>query len=336
MAERPSLPKLYADVCDRKPREYWDYEAHQVNFGGTDDYEVHRKLGRGKYSEVFEGTHLPSGRTCVVKILRPVKTKKIRREISILQHLCGGPNIITLHDTVRDPVSRVPCLIFEHIPNVDFRVLYRTFSDFDVRYYNYEILIALDFCHSQGIMHRDVKPHNIMIDHPNRKLRLIDWGLAEYYHPGRAYNVRVASRHYKGPELLVDLQLYDYSLDIWSLGCTLAGMIFRKEPFFQGDDNIDQLVKIAKVLGTDALLLWLDKYALELSPAFDDLLGRHSAKPWTKFITTENQRFISPEILDLLSQMLLYDHTQRIIPKEAMQHAVFAPVREYKAQQAQK
>jgi len=57
-------------------------------------------------------------------------------------------------------------------------------------------------------MHRDVKPHNVMIDHTKRELRLIDWGLAEFYHPGTEYNVRVASRYFKGPELLVDFQEY--------------------------------------------------------------------------------------------------------------------------------
>lgn len=84
---------------------------------------------------------------------------------------------------------------------------------------------ALDFCHSQGIMHRDVKPHNIVIDHKNRMLRVIDWGLAEFYFPDREYNVRVASRYFKGPELLVDHRDYDYSLDLWSFGCVLAGIV---------------------------------------------------------------------------------------------------------------
>jgi casein kinase 2 alpha subunit len=127
-----------------------------------------------------------------------------------------------------------------------------------------------------GIMHRDVKPHNVMIDHENRKLRLIDWGLAEFYHSGQEYNVRVASRYFKGPELLVDYQTYDYSLDMWSLGCMLASMIFRKEPFFHGHDNYDQLVRIAKVLGTEELYEYLDKYRIELDPRFNDILGRHS------------------------------------------------------------
>ncbi len=136
-----------------------------------------------------------------------VKKTKIRREIKILQTLKGGINVINLIDVVRDPMTKTPALIMEYVDtgDVDFRTLYKSFTDFDIRYYMYEILKALDFCHSKGITHRDVKPHNIMIDHANRKLRLIDWGLAEFYHPGQEYNVRVASRYFKGPELLIDL-----------------------------------------------------------------------------------------------------------------------------------
>ncbi|CAE7202968.1 CKA1 [Symbiodinium microadriaticum] len=293
-----------------------------------DDYEVLRKVGRGKYSEVFEGIHMATQEKCVIKILKPVKKKKIKREIRILQNLYGGPNIVRLLDVVRDPQSKTPSLIFEYINNTDFKQLYPTLTDHDIRYYIFEILRALDYCHSQGIMHRDVKPHNVMIDHENRKLRLIDWGLAEFYHPNREYNVRVASRYYKGPELLVDLQLYDYSLDIWSLGCMLAGMVFRKEPFFHGQDNYDQLVKIARVLGTDGLFAYLDKYNQELDPHFDHILGRHSRKAWSKFVTSENQHLVSLDVLDLIDRMLVYDHAQRILPKEAMLHPYFAQIRE--------
>lgn len=113
-----------------------------------------------------------------------------------------------------------------------------------------------------------------MIDHEKRQLRLIDWGLAEFYHPGTAYNVRVASRYFKGPELLVDYQTYDYSLDMWSLGCMFASIIFRKEPFFHGQDNHDQLVKIARVLGTDDLFQYLEKYNIKLDKHYDNILGR--------------------------------------------------------------
>eukprot|EP00514_Thraustochytrium_sp_LLF1b_P003503 CAMPEP_0184524634 /NCGR_PEP_ID=MMETSP0198_2-20121128/9633_1 /TAXON_ID=1112570 /ORGANISM="Thraustochytrium sp., Strain LLF1b" /LENGTH=346 /DNA_ID=CAMNT_0026915967 /DNA_START=416 /DNA_END=1456 /DNA_ORIENTATION=- len=319
-----SHARVYADVNVHRPREYWDYENFNVTWAGQDDYEVIRKIGRGKYSEVFEGHNTATEERCVVKILKPVKKKKIKREIKILQNLCGGPNIIKLLDVVRDPQSKTPSLIFEYVDNVDFKVLYPTLSDYDIRYYINEILKALDYCHSQGIMHRDVKPHNVMIDHKNRKLRLIDWGLAEFYHINREYNVRVASRYFKGPELLVDLQDYDYSLDMWSLGCMFAGMIFRKEPFFHGHDNYDQLVKIAKVLGTDELLAYLDKYDLELDPHFDGILGRHSRKPWSKFVTAENDHLISTEALDFLSKLLRYDHQERLTAQEAQAHPYFA------------
>lgn len=156
-----------------------------------------RKVGRGKYSEVFEGINVTMDQRCIIKILKPVKKKKIKREIKILQNLKGGTNVITLLDVVKDPQSKTPSLIFEYVNNTDFKVLYPTLSDFDIRYYLYELLKALSYCHSMGIMHRDVKPHNVMIDHQKRELRLIDWGLAEFYFPGREYNVRVASRYFK-------------------------------------------------------------------------------------------------------------------------------------------
>ena len=163
MQDGLSRARVYADANARKPREYWDYESLQVRWGEQEDYEVVRKIGRGKYSEVFEGVNVANDCKCVVKILKPVKKKKIKREIKILQNLCGQTNIIKLLDVVRDPQSKTPSLIFEHVNSADFKVLYPTLKDADVRYYIDQLLIALDCCHSQGIMHRDVKPHNVAI-----------------------------------------------------------------------------------------------------------------------------------------------------------------------------
>lgn len=152
-----SVSRVYPDVNDKRPREYWDYEAVVINWGDQSDYQIVRKIGRGKYSEVFEGINTVNRSKCVIKILKPVKKKKIKREIKILQNLCGGPNIIGLLDVVRDPLSKTPCLIFEHVENTDFKVLYPTLSDADIRFYIHEILIALDYCHANGIMHRCVR-----------------------------------------------------------------------------------------------------------------------------------------------------------------------------------
>lgn len=323
-----SRARVYCDVNSQRPPEYWDYEGLNIEWGNQARYEITCKLGRGKYSEVFAGYDMKSNSQVVIKILKPVKKAKIKREIKILQNLCGGVNIISLIDVVQDPVAKTPSLIFEYVNNLDFKILYPTLSDFHTRYYLYELLKALDFCHSNGIMHRDVKPHNIMISHEERKLRLIDWGLAEFYHPGREYNVRVASRYFKGPELLLDHQEYDYSLDMWSMGCMVASMFFRKEPFFHGHDNHDQLVKIAKVLGTEELHAYVKTYHMTLDSRYGDLLGRHQKKPWRKFICSEAQHLISEEGLDFLSKLLVYDHMERLTAQEAMAHPYFAIVRE--------
>jgi casein kinase II subunit alpha len=107
------------------------------------------------------------------------------------------------------------------------------------------VLRGLEFAHSVGIIHRDIKPGNVLMDMVEengvrrRAVKVVDWGLAEFYTPGKRFNCRVASRYFKAPELLLSNNYYDYQLDTWSTGCMLAGMMFAREPFFRGTDNDD-------------------------------------------------------------------------------------------------
>lgn len=175
-------------------------------------------------------------------------------------------------------------------------------------------------------MHRDVKPQNIMVETSNRRLRLIDWGLAEFYRPGQAYPVSVASRYFKGPELLVGYEYYDYSLDMWSLGCMFASMIFRKEPFFHGADNWDQMAKIAKVLGTVDFYAYLNRYNIKIETKFKELVGNHTRKMWERFVNTENEYLVNNEAISFLESLLRYDHASRMTARDALNHVYFVPV----------
>ena len=153
------MARVYADVNQHMPKSYWEYDSVNITWGVLENYEVVRKIGqsykacltsasinthnysgRGKYSEVFEGINTVNYQKCVIKVLKPVKKKKIKREIKILQNLSGGPNVVALLDVVRDNASKTPSLIFEYVNNTDFRSLYPKFVDFDVRYYIFELL----------------------------------------------------------------------------------------------------------------------------------------------------------------------------------------------------
>jgi casein kinase II subunit alpha len=178
---------------------------------------------------------------------------------------------------------------------------------------------------------------------------LIDLGLADFYLPNQNYNVRVASRHYKAPELLLGNEFYDYGIDMWGLGCILAGLLLRREPLFRGKDNVDQLGKIVAVLGSKDLFKYVQKYSLRLSNDLNKVIRKYSVrnnpsgqrKAWLSLMATENvaaqksggskdsvpNPVPSPEGMNLLDQLLVYDHETRLTAREAMMHPFFDDVR---------
>ena len=132
-----SISRVYADVNTHRPPEYYTYEQYIVPWGeSTDKYEIMSKVGRGKYSEVFEAMDVQdssNSKKVIIKVLKPVRDGKIRREIKILQNLSGGKNIIKLHDVLRNPQTKCPALIFEFVQNINFQNLYATFTDNDCK-----------------------------------------------------------------------------------------------------------------------------------------------------------------------------------------------------------
>jgi len=104
-------------------------------------------------------------------------------------------------------------------------------SDRQMRIYLYQLLSAMDHINSKGIIHRDIKPGNIMIDPDKERLVLIDFGLGDFYHPYKVLNPHVFSGNYKPPEAVLKYPFYDYSADMWSIGVLFHAMMFRIDRF---------------------------------------------------------------------------------------------------------
>lgn len=128
-----------------------------------DDYEIIKKVGQGKYSEVFQGFNVVKHESIIIKVLKPIVLKKIKREVLVLSNL-DHPNIIKLYDLVQDQGSLNYSLIFPEMPFIPLKQNYHLLTLEKIKFIIREILLALDHAHSRGIFHRDIKPQNILTD----------------------------------------------------------------------------------------------------------------------------------------------------------------------------
>lgn len=320
-------PRAYRDALLAFPGSYAFHDEIPIPYGSQEPYEISTKLGYGKYSDVFEGYDSTRGVPVVIKILKPVRRKKIYREVKVLTNVLGGPNCISLLDVVGVAGSDYPALVMEY-GGASLAAVYSGLGLTDLKLVTLETLRTLEWCHQRGIVHRDIKPGNMCYSRATGTLKVLDFGLAEFYRYGSALHHRVASRHFKSPELLVNYQLYDYSLDIWSLGASLAGLLFKRNPFFKGTNNTNQLDKIVEVLGSPGFFAFLSKYNIHIPSARAKELQGYGGVPLESFINGENRAFVSEEAIDFLRKILVYDPAARPTALELMQHPWLDSVRD--------
>lgn len=312
--------KVYVKHNLEQGTSHYDYVNYAIPLGDISNYMIVQRMGRGKYSEVFEGINRTNERI-VIKVLKPVKSWKISREVMILKYL-SHKNIIPLKDVVYDMDSETYSLIFDYIKHQDSCIAFEKLNLSNVKFYCRQILEGLQYAHSHGIIHRDIKPQNMIIDSHTKHLKLIDWGLAEFYLPEHEYSVHVGSKYYKGPELLVGYTFYDYSLDIWSFGCILAELMFKKKPFFYGPKGGDHLVEIVKLLGKHDLREYLIKY--EIPDAILSLLeGLNNERCDLMSLADPGDKHLLEDGIDLLNKIFVYDHQLRPTAEECLTHKFF-------------
>ncbi|KAF1743035.1 hypothetical protein MXB_923 [Myxobolus squamalis] len=236
-----------------------------------ENYENLVEIGQGTYGVVYRATHKTNGTVVAIKKIRVetlaggVPTSTIR-EISVLKEF-DHPRIIRLIEVVYE-VRRLLCLVFEHMQeDLKSFLSKNTLSQQEALKLFSQILSATAYCHGYRILHRDIKPQNILID-SDRNIKMADFGLARCFGiPLRPYTHEVVTLWYRAPEILLKNEFYSAAVDMWSIGCVYVEMLIAR-PLFPGDTEIGQLIKIFKILGTPDKSMWAE---VENLPYFSPL-----------------------------------------------------------------
>merc|ERR1712023_606487 len=176
------------------------------------------------------------------------------REISILKEL-QHPNIVRLHDVIH--TEKKLTLVFEYLDQDLKKFLDSSdgLDAFTIKSSLFQLLRGVSFCHDHRVLHRDLKPQNLLINREGA-LKLADFGLARAFGiPVRSYTHEVVTLWYRAPDVLLGSRKYSTPVDIWSVGCIFAEMVSGR-PLFPGNTDQDQLQKIFKVLGTPNETMW--------------------------------------------------------------------------------
>ncbi|CAL1412834.1 unnamed protein product [Linum trigynum] len=238
----------------------------------AEDYVKLDKVGSGTYSNVYKARDRESGKIVALKKVKldtsePESVKFMAREIMILQKL-DHPNIVKLEGIATSRLQYSLYLVFDFM-QTDLQTVIsryeRQLTEPQVKSYMQQLLSGLQHCHDKGILHRDIKGANLLIDKYGM-LKIADFGLANYYStkPKRPLTSRVVTLWYRAPELLLGSTDYGVGIDLWSAGCLMAEM-FSGRPIMPGRTEVEQLHRIFKLCGTPSEDYWKK---LKLSTTF--------------------------------------------------------------------
>ncbi|XP_074316427.1 protein IMPAIRED IN BABA-INDUCED STERILITY 1-like [Silene latifolia] len=229
----------------------------------VDNFEKLEKIGQGTYSSVFRARDLESGKIVALKKVRfdnfePESVRFMAREILILRRL-DHPNVIKLEGIVASKLSCSIYLVFEYMEH-DLAGLVSCpdikFTESQVKCYMKQLLSGIEHCHSRGVMHRDIKGSNLLVNNEGI-LKVADFGLANFCSTSHRQPLtsRVITLWYRPPELLLGATSYGPSVDLWSVGCVFAEVLLGK-PLLQGRTEVEQLHKIFKLCGSPPDEYW--------------------------------------------------------------------------------
>jgi len=304
-----------------------------------ENFQKIEKIGEGTYGVVYKARDKLTGQFVALKKIQleteseGVPSTAIR-EIALLKEL-EHKNVVQLLDVVHADDKLY--MVFEYL-NMDLKkhmddhvsndenkrrnngsgnsLESPGFPETLVRSYMQQLLSGIAYCHAHRVLHRDLKPQNLLIDNRGT-IKLADFGLARAFClPVRTYTHEVVTLWYRAPEILLGTKTYSTAVDVWSLGCIFAEML-NKRALFPGDSEIDQLFRIFRTLGTPDEVNW---------PGISSMPDYKACFPrW------EGQRIeqIVPECLDengrdLMQKLLVYDPKERISARESLSHPYFA------------
>ncbi|KAL3696575.1 hypothetical protein R1sor_010651 [Riccia sorocarpa] len=287
-------------------------------------YEKVEKIGEGTYGVVYKARDRITNETIALKKIRleqedeGVPSTAIR-EISLLKEMQHG-NIVRLQDVVHS--EKRLYLVFEYL-DLDLKKHMDTCPELAsdprlIKTYLYQILRGIAYCHSHRVLHRDLKPQNLLIDRRTNALKLADFGLARAFGiPVRTFTHEVVTLWYRAPEILLGSRHYSTPVDVWSVGCIFAEMV-NQRPLFPGDSEIDELFKIFRTLGTPNEETW---------PGVTSLPDYKSAFPkWPPKNLATVVPGLDPGGIDLLSKMLTLEPSKRITARDALEHEYFKDI----------